>query len=68
MKTVHRGIRLTEVEDCLVSHIARERNASISSVVRWAINTAARQEAARLKRVNDKSDSAKVSEAGAVAL
>ena len=52
MKSVHRGIRLTEAEDRLISRIACERNTSVSSVVRWAINVAARQEAARLERVN----------------
>ena len=51
-RTVQRAIRFSEVEDRLISRIATERNASVSSVVRWAINVAARQEEKRLERVN----------------
>ncbi len=67
-RTVVRPVKLNQDEDRFLRAIAAERSTSISSVIRWAISTAAKQEAARLKRVNNKSDNAMVSEAGAVAL
>jgi len=68
MRSVVRPLRLTQEEDLIVRQLAEQRSASINSVVRWSVLTAARQELDRLHRQEGKSDNAKVSEAGAVAL
>jgi hypothetical protein len=67
-RTVVRPVKLNQDEDRFLRAIAAERSTSISSVIRWAINAAARQEAARLEKVNKKSDRTAISDARAVAL
>ena len=52
VRTVVRPVKLNQDEDRFLRAIAAERSTSISSVIRWAIFTAVRQEAERLERVN----------------
>lgn len=52
VRTVVRPVKLNQEEDRFLRTIAQERSTSISSVIRWAIFTAVRQEAERLERVN----------------
>jgi len=64
-RSIYRPVRITEEEQRLLEQIAHERNASVSSVIRWAINTAARQEVTRLTRSQSKSGAEVVEATGA---